>query len=234
MSFVRTLATLAVGFAASKGYDKFKEMGGMAGMQQAMASNPALAGMTDQMGGMLEKMGVPGGAEGLKSMVDQWTGASVQATDTAAAGMGGLMAALGGSAAAGATQASQMIDAFTGNTNATDSMEENAKLMIRAMIQAAKADGEIDEGERDRILEHMGDLDAEERAFIEAELAKPIDVHALAADTSDAMKAQVYAMSLMAVKVDTNSEANYLNGLADALALSEDTRARVHRSMGVA
>ncbi|MEM9973335.1 MAG: DUF533 domain-containing protein [Pseudomonadota bacterium] len=234
MSFVRTLATLAVGFAASKGYDKFKEMGGMAGMQQAMASNPALAGMTDQMGGMLEKMGVPGGAEGLKSMVDQWTGASVQATDTAAAGMGGLMAALGGSAAAGATQASQMIDAFTGNTNATDSMEENAKLMIRAMIQAAKADGEIDEGERDRILEHMGDLDAEERAFIEAELAKPIDVHALAADTSDAMKAQVYAMSLMAVKVDTNSEANYLNGLADALALSEDTRARVHQSMGVA
>ncbi len=234
MSFVRTLATLAVGFAASKGYDKFKEMGGMAGMQEAMASNPALAGMTDQMGGMLEKMGVPGGADGLKAMVDQWTGASVQATDAAAAGMGGLMAALGGSAAAGATQASHMIDAFTGNTNATDSMEENAKLMIRAMIQAAKADGEIDAGERDRILEHMGDLDAEERAFIEEELAKPVDVHALAADTGDAMKAQVYAMSLMAVKVDTTSEANYLNGLADALALSDETRARVHRSMGVA
>ncbi|MEO1788592.1 MAG: DUF533 domain-containing protein, partial [Pseudomonadota bacterium] len=110
----------------------------------------------------------------------------------------------------------------------------NAKLMIRAMIQAAKADGEIDEGERDRILEYLGDLDAEEKAFVEAELAAPIDANALAADTGDAMKAQVYAMSLMAVKVDSTSEVDYLNGLANALGLSDDTRARVHQSMGLA
>lgn len=234
MSFVRTLATLAVGFAASKGYDKFKTMGGMAGMQKAMQNNPAMAGMTDQMGAMMEKMGVPGGADGLKSMVEQWTGMAGQANDSAAAGMGGLMAALGGSAAAGATQASGMMDALTGNSATTDSMEENAKLMIRAMIQAAKADGEIDEGERDRILEYLGDLDAEEKAFVEAELAAPIDANALAADTGDAMKAQVYAMSLMAVKVDSTSEVDYLNGLANALGLSDDTRARVHQSMGLA
>ncbi|MEL6644760.1 MAG: DUF533 domain-containing protein [Pseudomonadota bacterium] len=233
MSFVRTLATLAVGFAASKGYDKFKEMGGMAGVQNAMKDNPALAGMTDQMGDMMEKMGVPGGADGLKSMVEQWTGAAGQASDTAAAGMGGLMAALGGSAAAGASQAGQMMDALTGNSNTTDSMEENAKLMIRAMIQAAKADGEIDAGEREKILEHLGDLDAEQKAFVEAELAAPIDVNALANDTSEAMKAQVYAMSLMTVKVDTQSEVNYLDGLATALGLSDETRARVHQSMGI-
>ena len=233
MSFVRTLATLAVGFAASKGYDKFKEMGGMAGVQNAMKDNPALSGMTDQMGAMMEKMGVPGGGDGLKSMVEQWTGMAGQASDSAAAGMGGLMAALGGSAAAGASQAGQMMDALTGNSNTTDSMEENAKLMIRAMIQAAKADGEIDEGERERILEYLGDLDAEEKAFVQAELAAPIDVNALANDTGEAMKAQVYAMSLMAVKVDSRSEVNYLDGLAAALGLSDETRARVHQSMGI-
>ncbi|MEM9477133.1 MAG: DUF533 domain-containing protein [Pseudomonadota bacterium] len=234
MSFVRTLATLAVGFAAAKGVEKFKQMGGMAGMQDAMKDNPAMAGMADQMGAMMEKMGVPGGANGLKSMMDQWSGMAGQATENAAAGMGSLMAALGGSAAAGATQAGQMMDTLTGNTATTDTMEANAKLMIRAMIQAAKADGEIDAGERERILEHLGELDAEEKAFVEAELAAPVDVHALAADTGEAMKAQVYAMSLMAVKVDTHSEVNYLEGLAAALGLSAETKERVHRSMGFA
>lgn len=34
--------------------------------------------------------------------------------------------------------------------------------MIRAMIQAAKADGEIDAEEQARILEHLKDADPEE------------------------------------------------------------------------
>ena len=33
MSFMRTLATVAVGFAAAKGVQKYTQMGGMAGMQ---------------------------------------------------------------------------------------------------------------------------------------------------------------------------------------------------------
>ena len=112
-------------------------------------------------------------------------------------------------------------------------MEENAKLMIRAMIQAAKVDGEIDADERARILEVLGDVDAEERAFVEAQMAAPVDPTALAADTSEQMKSQVYATSLMAVKLDSAPEAQYLDGLAQALGLSDATRARVHAAMGV-
>ena len=78
-------------------------------------------------------------------------------------------------------------------------MEENAKLMIRAMIQAAKADGEIDLEEQQKILAKLGEIGPEERAFVEAEMRKPVDIMGLAQDTGDAMKAQVYAMSLMAV-----------------------------------
>jgi uncharacterized membrane protein YebE (DUF533 family) len=150
------------------------------------------------------------------------------------AGLTGLMTAMGGGMAAGAAQTGQMIDAMTGTTIATDTMEENAKLMIRAMIQAAKADGKIDADEKARIMEHLGDVDARERAFIEAEMAAPVDAMALASDTSEQMKAQVYATSLMAVRVDDVSEAKYLNTLADALGLSQETRDRVHRTMGVA
>ena len=105
--------------------------------------------------------------------------------------------------------------------------------MIRAMIQAAKADGEIDDTERAKIMEHMGDIGDAERAFIEAELAAPVDPMALAQDTSQQMAAQVYASALMTVQVDSLKEADYLNTLANALNLSEETRARVHGAMGV-
>ncbi len=233
MSFVKTLATLAAGFAAAKGYDKYKEMGGMAGVQEAMRTNPAVANAQAQMGDMMDKMGIPGGSDALNKMMDQFTGASAQAQEAATAGVGGLMSAMGGASAAGAEMTGQMMDALTGNTATTDAMEENAKLMIRAMIQAAKADGEIDEGEKARILEYLGEMDADKQAFVEAELAKPVDVNALASDTSERMKAQVYAMSAMAVKVDTGAEASYLDGLAAALGLSDETRAQVHKSMGL-
>lgn len=234
MSFVRTLATLAAGYAAAKGVDHFKKMGGMAGVQEAMKSNPAMAGMADQMGAMMEKMGIPGGAGAMQNMMGQLGGQTAATGGAAAAGLGGLMAALGGAAATGQEQAAGMIDTLTGTTAATDTQEANAKLMIRAMIQAAKADGEIDEAEREAILEHMGEMGADELEFVRAELAAPVDIQGLANDTSDQMKAQVYAMSLMAIRVDTMKEASYLNGLADALGLSPAARDAVHKSMGVA
>jgi uncharacterized membrane protein YebE (DUF533 family) len=234
MSFVRTLATLAAGYAAAKGVEKYREMGGMAGVQNAMRGNPQLEGATDQIGAMLEKMGVPGGAAGVQKMMDQWLGGAGQAGQAASAGLGGLLTALTGAAAAGTEQAGQMMDAMTGKTAVSAAMEENAKLMIRAMIQAAKADGEIDAEEQKKILDHLGELGPEERAFVQAELRKPVDIMGLAQDTGDAMKAQVYAMSLMAIRVDKASEAAYLDGLARALGLTAETRAGVHRAMGLA
>lgn len=232
MSFVRTLATLAAGFAAAKGLDKYKEMGGMAGLQEAMKANPATANITDQMDAMMEKMGIPGGSKAMQDMFAKF-GVPTQAGESAMAGMGGLMNAMSGAAAAGAEQTGAFWDTLTGNTVTSTAMEDNAKLMIRAMIQAAKADGEIDKDEQARILETLGDVSKEERAFIKKEMAAPVDVMGLASDTSDQMKAQVYATSLMAVKVDSAPEAQYLNGLAQALGLSDATRARVHAAMGM-
>lgn len=233
MSFVRTLATLAAGFAAAKGVDHFRKMGGMAGVQEAMAGNPVLSGLADQMGAMMEKMGIPGGAAGARNMTSQFTGQQTAAGGAAAAGLGGLLTALGGAAAAGTEETGRMMDSLTGNSAVTDTQEANAKLMIRAMIQATKADGEIDEAEREAILEHMCEMEAGELDFVRAELAAPVDVEGLAADTFDQMKAQVYATSLMAIKVDHVSEVHYLDALASALDLSPQLRETVHRSMGV-
>lgn len=232
MSFVKTLATLAVGFAAAKGFDKYKSIGGMTGVQKAVRDNPQLAGMTDQTFEMMEKMGLP--TEQIKRMAGQFAEQAGSTQQSAMAGIGGLIAAIGGGAAAGASQTGSMIDAMTGTTMATDTMEDNAKLMIRAMIQAAKADGEIDAEERARIEAQLGDLTAEERAFVTSEFAAPVDPSSLAADVSEKMKAQVYATSVITMRVDTIAEASYLQELADALGLSPEARDRIHKSMGVA
>ncbi|ARE39786.1 putative membrane protein [Rhodovulum sp. P5] len=233
MSFVRTLATLAAGYAAAKGIDQYRKMGGMAGLQDAMKNNEQLSQMSGQFGTMLERMGVPGGAAAFDNMVAQFNETTARASDSASAGLAGLMKTFGSATAAGSTQAAQMMDAMTGTTAATATLEENAKLMIRAMLQAAKADGEIDAEEQAKIMEHLGEISAEERAFVEAEMNAPVDPMALANDTSEAMRAQVYATAAMAIRVDTPSETAYLQNLASALGLDPATVARIHGQMGL-
>lgn len=233
MSFVRTLASLAAGYAAAKGLDQYKKMGGMAGLQEAMKNNPQLTQMSDQFGEMLDKMGVPGGADALKKTMNTLSESAQKAGESAQAGVAGLMKTLAGATAAGAAASGQMMDALTGTTATTATMEENAKLMIRAMIQAAKVDGEIDAEEQARIMEHLGDISAEERAFVEEQIAAPVDATALANDTSEAMRAQVYATSAMAIRVDNASETAYLRNLAIALGLDDTTVQRIHSTMGL-
>ena len=104
-------------------------------------------------------------------------------------------------------------------------------LLIRAMIASACADGELDTAEKSRILKRLEsvDLDEEETAFIKTELDNPRAADDLIAEvTSPAIAQQVYAVSLMAVNVDTKAEKTYLRNLADQLNLSEADRAKVH------
>jgi uncharacterized membrane protein YebE (DUF533 family) len=109
--------------------------------------------------------------------------------------MAGLMSAMTGAATAGAGGMSSMFEAMTAGSPIAAMAEENARLMIRAMIQAAKADGEIDDEEQAKILEHLADASEEESAFVKAEMSAPMDVNALAMDTGEAAKAQVYSPS---------------------------------------
>src|SRR5262249_34850410 len=69
-------------------------------------------------------------------------------------------------------------------------------LLIRAMISAAKADGQIDAQETQRIFGEMNtqSLSQAEKGFLMEEIGKPIDVDALAAQAQTPQVAtQVYA-----------------------------------------
>jgi len=113
--------------------------------------------------------------------------------------------------------------------------DADAATLIRAMCNAAKADGQVDEHEARNITGELGDeVSAAERAFLEAEIASPMRS---AADMAGAVPAglrdEAYAVSLMTVKVDTVGEADYLRDFAAALGLSSDDVREIHAELGV-
>jgi uncharacterized membrane protein YebE (DUF533 family) len=121
-----------------------------------------------------------------------------------------------------------------GQEQATPSreQEEMAGVLLRALIQAAKADGRIDASEKEQLTQHLGDLDREELEFVKSELAKPVDVPALVRDVPTGAGGQVYMMSVMGIDLDTNKEARYLHELSQALGLKPDMVNSIHDKMG--
>jgi uncharacterized membrane protein YebE (DUF533 family) len=113
-------------------------------------------------------------------------------------------------------------------------LQNTALLVIRAMINAAKADGAIDGAEMSRILGKLGELgtDDEARDFVMSELQKPIDLDALIrAVKNREVAVQIYGASLLAIEVDTPAERDYLQRLANGLGLDGETIERVHASL---
>jgi len=213
------------------------QMGGgadMDGLQDMMAKMTGGAGgMQDIMAKMSESgfdlsalMGGGGSDDADKSGL-------LSSTPGGGAGMAGMLAAMGGAAATSGQGVSGLLDQFNAKDTAPDA-EAAAGLMLRAMIQAAKSDGGIDKAEKAKILETVGDdADAEDIAFIRDQLAASVDVDALAADTPAAQAMQVYSMSLMSIRVDSAAEARYLDTLAHALDLNQQTVNGLHLQMGV-
>lgn len=99
-----------------------------------------------------------------------------------------------------------------------------ALTLVQAMIAAAKADGHIDDAERARIMEkvQISGLDEEAEAFIQKELADPVDIDALiAAAKTEEQKVELYTASRLAIDPDSRAERGYLDLLAGRLGLPD-------------
>ena len=113
--------------------------------------------------------------------------------------------------------------------------EEGERLALRAMIAAAKADGQVDEQEMQRILGHLSsdDVTEAERQFVLAEIRAPLDPSDLAKDVRNpAQAAEVYAASLLAIDIDSEAERAYLRALASALRLDPGVVSFLHHTTG--
>lgn len=96
--------------------------------------------------------------------------------------------------------------------------------LIRAMISAAKADGHIDEAERQKIAGKLSlaGIGADAEQFLMAELDAPLDLDTLtAAAKTEEQKVELYTASRLAVDSDSRAERGYLDLLAGRLGLPD-------------
>jgi uncharacterized membrane protein YebE (DUF533 family) len=103
--------------------------------------------------------------------------------------------------------------------------EDDALLLLRTMIAAASADGQIDEDERARILKGMSEagIDPQSSSWLENEFASPADVDALAESVNDReMASQVYTAARITIDPDTLQERDFLRRLAVAVDLDDE------------
>jgi uncharacterized membrane protein YebE (DUF533 family) len=116
-------------------------------------------------------------------------------------------------------------------------LEQNAELVLRAMINAAKADGRIDDEEINRIVGKLNEIgaDAEHQRFVMTQMQKPLETEALisAARGRPELGAQIYAASLLSIEVDTPAEKAYLERLSSGLGLGPQVSQNIQQMVGL-
>ena len=195
-------------------------LGSLVGGGQAQRQAPAGGGMGDLLGSLL------GGGN-----ASQNTGGL--------GGAGGLGGLLGGALTKYAQ--AQNADAPTLNHDNCDHLPmgvdaqqatDQATLIIRAMINAAKSDGGIDKEEQEAIIGKLGDVSEAEANFVRSEIQAPLDVNGFIRSIPRGMEQQIYAVSLTAIDLDSNKEAKYLDQLAKGLNISPQIANQIHEQLG--
>ncbi|WP_394196928.1 DUF533 domain-containing protein [Litoreibacter albidus] len=219
MSLMNMVTKVAIGFAVAKGMQKVQQSGGIGKMMDSLKGAAGGAGASQA-----------GSGGGLGGMLGNLTGGS-----GAAGGIGGIGGLLGGLASARGGSGGSLEDLLRQDSPVEEpAQEETAGLMIRAMVMAARCDGEIDDTERETLMATIGEeaTDAD-MAFVRDAMAEPVDAAALAASTPEGLETQVYSMSVMAIEPDNRAEAKYLHELAAALGIGQATANEIHDSFGV-
>ena len=181
------------------------------------------AGGLGALASMLGGGGGGGAAGGLGALAGMLGGGGQQAQQQQAqqqAGNGGGIGGLLASMAQG--QAPQ----------ANAQQQDEAMVLVKAMCNAAKADGQIDQAEVQNIMGRLGDVDQGEAEWLKGELQSPLDVQGFVQSVPGEMAQQAYAFSLMGMKLDSKQEAQYLGAVAQGLGLNPQTCNQIHAKLG--
>lgn len=138
--------------------------------------------------------------------------------------------------AAGRAEPVPSMDRLVPAEGRTQEAEVLSLVLLRAMVAAAHADGQLDGPERHAIYERVGSLDLSkvEKANLLAGLSQPASMSELvAAASSPEIAAEIYTASLLAIEVDTPAERAYLAMFAARLGLPEALVRSIHKELGV-
>ena len=114
-----------------------------------------------------------------------------------------------------------------------EAMNEQSKVLVRAMVNASKSDGQITQDEQDSILKQLDHVTDAEVRFLREEFARPVDVKEFTWSVPRGMEEQVYSLSVLAIDLDEQKEANYLADLAHGLRLDLHRCNQIHRQYGM-
>lgn len=247
MSLVGTLGKIAVGVAMAKGVGSMMNRGGGGGglggalgnvLKGGGASAGGLGGLGGLLGGALggQSGGQSTSAGGLGSLLGGGAGGA------AAGGLGGLLESISGGGTAQTSAPSSgslghlLNDSLQGKSipQPEPAQEDQAKILIRAMITAAKSDGQIDEAEQQKIVSNLGDeVSDEERQFVLSEMKTPFDGQGFINSIPKGAGPQVYMFSLLGIELDSREEAQYLDSLRKGVGMSESQANDIHAQLGV-
>jgi len=257
MSLVSTLGRIAVGIAVAKGVSGMMNKGGAGGGLGGLLGN-VLGGAQKQQSpnaGGLSPSRSGGGLGDLGALLGGGsTVGGAGAAGGANGGLGGLLESIAGGAGAN-------IGSTGGNTSSSDisppvggslgdllnsalqgkqipepepAQEDQAKILIQAMVNAAKSDGSIDTEEQNKIVANLGDeVSDEERAFVISEMQSPLDTDAFIRSIPRGAEMQVYMMSLLGINLDSREEAVYLDTLRKGIGMTEEQSNAIHQKLGV-
>ena len=227
--------------------------GGLADILSSLTGGSAPSGGTggglaDILGGLAGRSAKGGAGGGLADILSSLTGSGraqggIQGGSSSGLLGGLVMAALQmfaqGNGRAGQSSFSGLADTLAprsqGISTVTDATQahQQALALVKAMINAAKADGQIDAEEQQKIVSKLVDLGPQEATFVQDELNKPLNFDFFADITQD-MALQVYAASLMAINLDTPAESHYMQQLAQGLGLDPQIVNGIHAQLGLA
>jgi uncharacterized membrane protein YebE (DUF533 family) len=135
-----------------------------------------------------------------------------------------------------AQQGASEIDknAFIPPNKDVEAQQSLGLLLLKAMINAAKADGNIDTHESSKIFAEINrlGLGAEEKALLMEEYARPVDLSSLVAEVKTPEQAvEVYAVSVMVIDEQNPQETHYLQNLASTLGLDPALVEEIHQTV---
>jgi uncharacterized membrane protein YebE (DUF533 family) len=196
--------------------DAASGMGGLGALLEGFGGGGAIPGAPPSMGASpgaagqagMGRMGKAAGGAGIAILA----GLALNAYERYRQGQAGAAAQQG-------AQPQRAPEADAGDAQVDDG---EAILLIRAMVAAANADGQIDPEEERNILDRLdrAGATAEQRAFVQRELRNPAALETLLRDVRGPDMAQrFYTASALAIKADTPAERSYLRYLGDRLGL---------------
>lgn len=151
-------------------------------------------------------------------------------------GLLGMMAykALKGSMGGSSSSSTATPQAYTPAT--PQQQAKDAEIILLAMIDAAKADGQVDADEFNKIMNNLkaSGVGQDGMNYVLQKLQGPMETAKIVSATKGRpdLAAQVYSASLMTIDADTDAERNYLATLAASMGLSSQVVQNIEQLTG--